>query len=128
MVNFEPGWDDIMQRLLDQAIGIDQGDEVLFADYADGGEMWTGTGARERRKTIRFATAFKDAPAIHVGLSMWDMDNAANPRADISTEHVTRDRFDIVFRTWSDTRVARVRVRWMAIGAAFHADDWTDID
>jgi hypothetical protein len=56
------------------------------------------------------------------------MDSAANPRADISTDHVTRERFDIVFRTWSDTRVARVRVRWMDIGAAFHEDDWTDID
>ena len=117
-----------MQLLRHQAIGIDQGDEVLFADYADGGEMWTGKGARERRKTIRFATAFKDVPAVHVGLSLWDMDSAANPRADISTDHVTRERFDIVFRTWSETRVARVRVRWMAIGAAFHEDDWTDID
>lgn len=124
----DPGQDDIMRLLRHQAIGIDQGDEVLFADYADGGEMWTGKGTRERRKTILFATAFKDVPAVHVGLSLWDMDNAANPRADISTDHVTRDRFDIVFRTWSDTRVARVRVRWMAIGAAFHEDDWTDID
>ena len=117
-----------MQLLLHQAIVIDQGDEVLFADFADGGAMWTGTGARERRKTIRFATAFKDVPMVHVGLSLWDMDNATNPRVDLFTDHVTRERFDIVFRTWSDTRVARVRARWMAIGAAFHDDDWTDID
>jgi hypothetical protein len=33
-----------------------------------------------------------------------------------------------VFRTWADTRVARVRVSWMAIGAAHHADDWSDLD
>lgn len=117
-----------MQVLRHQAIGIDQGDEMLFSDYADGGDMWTGTGPRERRKRVRFARAFKEVPAIHIGLSLWDMDSAANPRADVTTEHVTRESFDIVFRTWSDTRVARVRARWMAIGAAFHEDDWTDID
>lgn len=117
-----------MRLLRHQAIGIDQGDEMLFSDFADGGEMWTGEGARERRRTIRFETAFKDVPAVHVGLSLWDVDNAANSRADLSTDHVTRHGFDIVFRTWADTRVARVRARWIAIGAAFHDDDWTDID
>jgi hypothetical protein len=101
---------------------------MLFSDFADGGEMWTGTGARERRRTIRFETAFREVPAVHVGLSLWDMDSDANPRADLATEHVTRQGFDIVFRTWSDTRVARVRVRWMAIGVATYEDDWTDID
>lgn len=117
-----------MQILLNQAIGIDQGDEVIFTDYADHGEMWTGKGPRQRRKTISFATAFKEIPVIHVALSLWDMDSTPNARAEITTEHVRRDRFEIVFRTWSDTRVARVRVRWMAIGAAFHEDDWRDID
>jgi hypothetical protein len=30
----------------------------------------------------------------------------------------------IVFRTWGDTRVARVRADWLAIGALPHEDDW----
>lgn len=128
MSDIDPGWDKIMRLSLHQAIGIDHGDEMLFADFADGGEMWTGKGPRERRKAIRFTSAFKEVPAVHVGLSLWDMDNAANPRGEITTDKVTHEGFEIVFRTWSDTRIARVRVRWMAIGAAFHEDDWHDID
>jgi hypothetical protein len=29
-----------------------------------------------------------------------------------------------VFRTWEDTKVARARVDWLAIGAAHCEDDW----
>ncbi|SEM65305.1 H-type lectin domain-containing protein [Roseovarius tolerans] len=116
-----------MQVFINQAIGVDQGDDVLFSDYEDGGTMWTGSGARERRKMITFATEFKDEPVVHVSMSLWDMDSATNARADVTAEKITRTGFDVVFRTWSDTRVARVRVRWLAIGAAFHEDDWQDV-
>ena len=116
-----------MQVFINQAIGVDQGDDVLFSDYEDGGTMWTGSGARERRKKITFATEFKDEPVVHVSMSLWDMDSATNARADVIAEKITRTGFDVVFRTWSDTRVARVRVRWLAIGAAFHEDDWQDV-
>jgi len=36
----------------------------------------------------------------------------------------TREGFEIVFRTWSDTRIARIRVAWQAIGEVPHEDDW----
>lgn len=113
-----------MKYLVNQTIGVEQGDDVLFSDYEDGGDMWTGTGARERRNHVRFGTAFKDVPAVHVSLSMWDMDSATNARADVSAEKVSETGFDVVFRTWGDTRVARARIRWMAIGAVAHEDDW----
>lgn len=116
-----------MQILTHQAIAIDQGDDVLFSDFADGGEMWTGRGNRERRKKILFGAPFKAAPMVHVALSLWDIDHARNTRAEVAAERITPEGFDAVFRTWGDTRVARVRVRWMAIGAAFHADDWQDL-
>jgi hypothetical protein len=29
-----------------------------------------------------------------------------------------------VFRTWGDTRIARVRIAWMAIGELSEGDDW----
>lgn len=109
------------------AIGIDQGEDVLFSDYEDGGEMWTGSGFRERRHRITYSMPFKTEPAVHVTLSMWDMDSAANARADVAAEKITRKGFDVVFRTWADTRVARARVRWMAIGEVFHEDDWQDV-
>ena len=113
-----------MKHLTSHSIGIDQGDDVLFSDYEDGGAMWTGDGPRERRKSLTFAQPFKDPPAVHVALSMWDMDSATNARADVAAEKITETGFDVVFRTWGDTRVARARIRWLAIGALPHDDDW----
>ena len=54
---------------------------------------------------------------MHVSISMWDMASDANQRADIRAAHIRRDGFEIVFTTWEDTRVARIRADWMAIGA-----------
>ena len=36
-------------RRLGSSIGILQGSRVLFSDFADGGQMWTGQGERESR-------------------------------------------------------------------------------
>jgi hypothetical protein len=43
---------------------------------------------------------------------------------DISADMVTAEGFVIVFRTWGDTRVARVRADWLAIGGCANDDDW----
>lgn len=114
----------MMKRLQTHTIGIDQGDNVLFSDYQDGGEMWTGQGPRERCKAISFSRAFRTPPAVHCSLSMWDVDHAHNVRADVTAEAVTETGFELVFRTWGDTRVARVRVGWIAIGEMPNEDDW----
>ncbi len=113
-----------MKRFSNHLIGIAQGDVVLFSDFEDGGAMWTGTGPRERRRSVVFGEPFKSEPAVHVGVSLWDVDTATTLRAEIVAEAVTREGFDIVFRTWSDTRVARIRVAWQAIGELPHEDDW----
>ena len=52
------------------------------------------------------------------------MDATTVIRADVSTETITEDGFDLVFRTWGDTRVARVRVSWTAIGEVADPEDW----
>lgn len=111
-------------KRLQNLVGVDQGDVVLFSDYEDEGEMWTGRGPRERRRRIKFAEVFKAAPAVHVSLSMWDIDSSTPGRVDVKADTIAPDGFDLVFRTWADTRVARVRVAWMAIGALSNPDDW----
>lgn len=113
-----------MKRFENRLIGIDQGEIVLFSDYESGGEMWTGTGERTRRHSIRFTERFRAPPAVHCALSMWDIDSGTNARVEVSAENVTEEGFDVVFRTWADTRVARARVRWMAVGEVHDADDW----
>jgi hypothetical protein len=113
-----------MQRIDTHQLGIEQDSLLLFSDFQDGGTMWTETGPRELRRVIEFDEPFSSAPAVTVGLSMLDIDQATNHRVDICAEMVAADGFVIVFRTWGDTRVARVRADWMAIGPVRHADDW----
>jgi hypothetical protein len=113
-----------MIRLDSAVVGIDQGDTVLFSDYEDGGKMWTGKGSRERRAAVKFSEPYRTPPSVHVALSMWDMDSGTNVRADVTAEKITEIGFDLVFRTWGDTRVARARIRWMAIGELVNPDDW----
>lgn len=106
------------------AIGVEQGSQVLFNDYAHDGAMWTGNGPREVRLSQRFGKAFQSPPVVSVGISMWDIDCSTNSRVDISAEKVTETGFEIVFRTWGDTRVARIRADWMAIGPTRDDDAW----
>lgn len=116
-----------MKRISTGSLGISQGNKVLFSDFADGGVMWTGQGDRESRHRIAFKEPFRDAPSVLVGVSMWDIDHKNTSRGDITAENITRNGFDLVFRTWGDTRVARIRASWTAIGALFDDDDW-DVD
>ncbi|MFN3643791.1 MAG: H-type lectin domain-containing protein [Gemmobacter sp.] len=114
-----------MQRMDGRTVGVAQGSVMLFSDFADGGPMWTGSGAREVRRRVRFDAAFETAPSVMVGVSLWDLDRETNMRADVSAEKVTARGFELVFRTWGDTRVARIRADWMAIGPLHDDDIWT---
>ena len=113
-----------MKKFSSTRIGVAQGSLVLFSDYLDGGVMWTGEGPRELRRLVVFDEAFREIPAVQVSLSVWDIDQKHNPRMDISADMVTAEGFVIVFRTWGDTRVARVRADWLAIGGCANDDDW----
>ena len=105
-------------------MGVDQGDEVIFSDFEDGGAMWTGKGSRSRHKAVKFAEPFRNEPVVHVALSLWDVDSDTNVRAELRAEDITECGFNLVFSTWGDTRVARVRISWLAIGEMPHPDDW----
>jgi hypothetical protein len=113
-----------MQRIDTQQLGIAQDSILLFSDFQHGGAMWTETGPRELRHVVEFSEAFSKIPAVSVGLSMLDMDRGSNHRVDLSAELVTERGFTIVFRTWGDTRVARVRADWLAMGSLRHEDNW----
>ena len=111
-------------RRIGGVVGVEQGSTILFNDFAHNGPMWTGAGPREARQAQLFREPFLDIPAVTVGISMWDIDHQTNSRMDIAAENITAQGFDIVFRTWADTRVARIRADWMAIGATRDEDDW----
>ncbi len=113
-----------MRILRNHLIGIAQGSRVMFSDFEDGGDMWTGTGPREARRRVTFDTPFRAVPAIQTVLGMFDMDAATNQRADLTHDSVTTEGFDLIFRTWGDTRVARIRADWTAIGEVRGDDEW----
>jgi hypothetical protein len=114
----------MMKRLTTNVIGVDQGDVVLFSDYEHNGVMWTGEGPRQTRAYVTFAEPFTAPPAVRVGLTLWDFSNGSNTRADITAEDISETGFAILFRTWGDTRIARVRVGWQAIGALRDDENW----
>ncbi|MGB3245093.1 MAG: H-type lectin domain-containing protein [Sulfitobacter sp.] len=113
-----------MKRLRTHTVGVDSGEVVLFSDYENGGEMWTGRGQRERLRYIPFSEAYKSTPTVQLSLSLWDVDAATILRADLQAEEISKTGFNMVFRTWGDTRVARVRIAWTAIGELTEVDDW----
>ncbi|UWR23127.1 H-type lectin domain-containing protein [Sulfitobacter sp. S190] len=113
-----------MKKLRSSVLGIANGDEVLFEDFTDDGEMWTGRGQRERRRRIKFSEPFERPPTVQLNISLWDMDASNILRADLAAEAVTESGFDMVFRTWGDTRVARIRIAWTAIGELPDPDTW----
>ncbi|MFC7705342.1 H-type lectin domain-containing protein [Plastorhodobacter daqingensis] len=116
-----------MKRFSTNRVGVDQGSLMMFSHYDSGGVMWTAKGAREVRRIITFAEPFLAPPAVHVGMTLWDIDQSTNPRADLTADKVSESGFELVFRTWADTRIARIRADWMAIGALRDDDMW-DVD
>lgn len=113
-----------MRRLEIGRVGIDHGDVVLFSDFEDDGQMWRGDGPRQSRAPVKFAQSYATPPHLQVSISMWDIANTTNIRADVQAENITKEGFDIVFRTWADTQVARVRVAWTSIGELPHDEGW----
>ena len=113
-----------MKKLSTHTVGVDSGDVVLFSDYEDGGDMWTGRGQRERRRRIKFSEKYKSEPTVQLSLSLWDVDASTTMRVDLQAEAITKSGFDMVFRTWGDTHIARVRIAWTSIGEMSELDDW----
>lgn len=113
-----------MKRITNHLIGIDQNELMLFSDFENGGEMWRGHGPRERRVAVKFSDEYRDEPSVHISMSLLDIATGPSIRTDISAENITKIGFDVVFRTWADSRVARIRVSWMAIGPLAHDEDW----
>lgn len=112
-----------MLTIENNLVGIDQGEEVI-SDFQSDGELWTGSGAREVRRHVAYSRPYKRAPRVLAFVQMFDLSNSANARIDVQVDEVTRDGFVLVFRTWLDTRVARVRIGWMSFGELSHDDDW----
>lgn len=103
-------------RFTASELGISQGVVQIVSDFDIEGPFWTGTGDREARLRVEFPDRFHLPPTVQLGVVMWDSDSGSNQRGDLGAEHVTARGFDLVFKTWGDSRIGRLRVQWTAIG------------
>ncbi|MBW7922979.1 MAG: H-type lectin domain-containing protein [Rubellimicrobium sp.] len=113
-----------MRRFRSHTLGVDEGEVPLFDDFEHSGPMWTERGVREVDVAVAFAEGFAEPPSVRVWLVMWDMASSTNSRVDLRAVDVSRDGFTIRFRTWDDSRIARARAAWQAIGPLRDDDDW----
>ncbi|MDE0968729.1 MAG: H-type lectin domain-containing protein [Octadecabacter sp.] len=113
-----------MKKFQNHLIGVDHGDLLLFSDFENGGVMWNSVGDRQICAYVEFSECFNNIPIVHVNLSMWDIASHTNARVDVRAEKISKDGFIIVFQTWGDTMIARVRVAWQAIGELPQTDEW----
>ncbi|MEP5153509.1 H-type lectin domain-containing protein [Planktotalea sp.] len=114
-----------MKRIRSHLIGIDQGEHIMFSDYENDGKMWSGSGTRQRKRTIIFSEPFDEPPSVQVSMSLMDLDKETNVRSDVMAQNISTTGFDLVFRTWGDTRIARVRLSWIAIGGLQDEESWS---
>lgn len=113
-----------MTHFIQGKIAIDQGELIPFSDFENDGPMWTGEGPREIRRVVAFGTPFATPPVVQVGFSMLDISNAAGARIDVTAEDIGRTGFVLRVGTWADSRIARVRVAWIAFGSCPDEDLW----
>ncbi len=105
---------------------VQSGTVQVFDHYESNGPMWTGEGDREVREKVTFDRSFQQAPKVFVSMTMADAESSTNLRYDLRVENVSGSDFEIIFRTWNDSRWARVRVNWIAIGSTIRDEYWVD--
>ena len=71
---------------------------LLFSDFEDGGDMWSGQGDRERWMPVEFSEPFKSVPTVFITLELLDLHSGANHRTVTVAENVTHTGFDAVLR------------------------------
>lgn len=106
----------VMNSFVTLALAIDSGTAKVFDHIENGGPMWSGTGKRWERCSVRFDKRFAEPPAVQLSIAMIDSDCGRNLRLDLSTEEITVEGFTAVAHTWSDTLIGRLHVNWTAIG------------
>ncbi len=75
------------------------------------------SGNREFKKSISFSKSFSSTPKVIVGITGLDAENRANLRVRATAINIQKNKFDIHFFTWGDTRLWDVTVNWFAYGS-----------
>lgn len=66
---------------------------------------------------VVFDAPFQVPPVVQIGLTLFDIDQRDSGRLSVTAESITESGFEIVFTTWSSTRVYAASASWLAVGA-----------
>ena len=77
--------------------------------------LMSGSGGRSTSTPIKFNHPFKNKPKIYISVSTADIINGSNIRFSVDSKNITKNGFDCVFNTWSDTKVYYIKSSWIAI-------------
>ncbi len=72
---------------------------------------------RSFRTWVPFSQRFSATPLVHIGIVGFDIGNQDSARLTAAVSHITQDGFEVVLSTWLATRMWRVDLSWLAIGA-----------
>jgi hypothetical protein len=104
-------------------LACEGGSLILFDHIDPPGPMWAGEGRREVTASVGFTRPFSGPPVVHPSITLIDGDARSNLRLDIALSDVTPQGFRLTARTWSDTRIGRLAVSWIALGERPQEDD-----
>ena len=76
---------------------------------------------------VMFNAPFLAAPIVNLSIGLIDQDHAQHQRVVIEARNVSETGFIAEAHTWSDTRLARLSLNWMAIGAVAEPDKAWDV-
>jgi H-type lectin domain len=76
-----------------------------------------GDNDRTFRTWVPFSLRFGALPLVHIGIVGFDIGNQDSARLTATVSHITPEGFEVVLSTWLATRMWRVDISWLAIGA-----------
>lgn len=109
------------------SVTVQSGYMPVFDHYDDKGPMWFGSGDREVVEYVRFDKPFTRSPYVALTITQMDTDTSRYLRYELFAKNIRPDGFDVSFKTWSDSRFARISVHWIAMGERTDPDLWHDI-
>ena len=90
-----------------------------FKNHSD--PQWnldTGTGTREVGYVVEFKEPYPTTglkPYVYVSLVGFDTWGGSHGRVEVSARNVSHSGFELVFKTWLDSRVFHATAEWMAL-------------
>jgi hypothetical protein len=101
----------------DVQLTLVQSGEVNGDTTTPGWGLGQGSGTRAYTFHVTFATTYAIPPTVQISITHMDMDTVPNSRLETYAANVTSQGFDLVFRTWSDSKVGGAGATWIAIGS-----------